>query len=80
MFDKSLFATSNQIQTAAINAMVVAGGGGGGHDGGGAGGSGIVKIWYSGANRATVTGGTTATVGSFTVHTFTTSGTIAFSS
>ena len=39
----------------------------------GAGGSGVVIIAYPGAQRGS--GGTVTTVGSFTVHTFTTSGT-----
>ena len=56
-----------------------AGGGGGGWPGsgtggnGGAGGSGIVVISYPGAQRGT--GGTVTSVGGFTIHTFTTSGT-----
>jgi len=55
------------------------GGGGGGFyqygPGGGAGGSGIVIVRYPGAQRAT--GGTVTSVGGYTVHTFTTSGTFA---
>lgn len=54
------------------------GGGGGSHyvtsNAGGAGGSGIVVIRYPGSARAT--GGTITTVGSDTLHTFTTSGTL----
>jgi hypothetical protein len=59
------------------------GGGGGGGAGGStpastaAGGSGIVVIRYPGAARAT--GGTITTVGTDTVHTFTSSGTLLFS-
>jgi hypothetical protein len=53
------------------------GGGGGSHynvtNKGGEGGSGIVVIRYAGAQKAT--GGTITTVGNYTVHTFTTSGT-----
>lgn len=53
------------------------GGGGGGKNGsnGGAGASGIVIISYSTASGITATGGTITTVGSNTVHTFTSSGT-----
>ena len=53
------------------------GGGGGSHynltNKGGEGGSGIVVIRYAGVQKAT--GGTITTVGNYTVHTFTTSGT-----
>ena len=55
------------------------GGGGGGanqpatNTGGGAGGSGIVIVRYPGSQRAT--GGTVTSVGGYTIHTFTTSGT-----
>ena len=52
------------------------GGGGGGawqNTSGGAGGSGIVVVRYLGSQRAT--GGTVTTVGEYTIHTFTTSGT-----
>ena len=53
------------------------GGGGGGHLyynlGGGAGGSGIIIVRYPGSQRAT--GGTVTSVGGYTIHTFTTSGT-----
>ena len=67
------------IPTAVVN---TGGGGGGGSywasnggwsTGSGAGGSGIVIIQYAGSQKAT--GGTVTTVGSNTVHTFTTSGT-----
>jgi|688.fasta_scaffold35807_4 hypothetical protein len=67
------------IPTAVVN---TGGGGGGGsywasnggwYTGSGAGGSGIVIIQYAGSQKAT--GGTVTTVGSNTVHTFTTSGT-----
>lgn len=51
------------------------GDGGGGSTAGGSGGSGVVVIRYLGASRGT--GGTITTVGSFTVHTFTASGTLA---
>jgi hypothetical protein len=44
------------------------------NDSGKAGGSGIVIVRYVGAARAT--GGTITTVGNYTVHTFTTSGTL----
>jgi hypothetical protein len=49
------------------------GGGGGGATYGGSGGSGITIIKYAGSQRGT--GGTVTTSGSFTVHTFTSSGT-----
>lgn len=55
------------------------GGGGGGANqpatstGGGAGGSGIIIVRYPGSQRAT--GGTVTSVGGYTIHTFTTSGT-----
>jgi hypothetical protein len=52
------------------------GGGGGGDDGnGGAGGSGIVIVSYAGSQR--FTGGTVTTSGGNTIHTFTSSGTLA---
>ena len=57
--------------------LVIAGGGGGGGNGGsgagGNGGSGIVILQYLGSQKGT--GGVVTTVGSYTVHTFTTSGT-----
>ena len=59
------------------NGSANTGGGGGGYlysgNGGGSGGSGIVIIRYKGPQKAT--GGTVTTVGSETVHTFTSSGT-----
>ena len=62
----------------AAGANTGSGGGGGSHynvtNDGGAGGSGIVVIRYTGTARAI--GGTITTVGSDTVHTFTTSGTL----
>jgi hypothetical protein len=52
--------------------------GGGGGGGGGAGGSGIVIVRYltSSASGLTVTGGTKTTSGSYTIHTFTSSGSL----
>ena len=72
---------SNQLATAGTTNTGGGGGGGGyGNNGptgtataGGAGGSGIVIIRYLGTPRAT--GGTVTTVGSYTYHTFTNSGT-----
>ena len=62
----------------AAGANTGSGGGGGSHyyltNDGGAGGSGIVVLRYPGGPRGT--GGTISTVGSDTVHTFTTSGTL----
>lgn len=62
----------------AAGANTGSGGGGGSHfnltNDGGAGGSGIVVVRYPGAQRAV--GGTITTVGTDTVHTFTTSGTL----
>ena len=59
------------------NGSANTGGGGGGYlysgNGGGSGGSGIVIIRYKGPQKAT--GGTVTTVGTETVHTFTSSGT-----
>jgi hypothetical protein len=51
------------------------GGGGGGYPStaGAAGGSGIVVVSYEGAQRGT--GGTITSVGGYTIHTFTASGT-----
>jgi hypothetical protein len=49
------------------------GGGGGGNANGGSGGSGVVIIRYAGAQRGT--GGTVTSVGGYTIHTFTSSGT-----
>ena len=61
------------------NAVSNKGGGGGGGGAweyyGGAGGSGIVIVRYQGAQRAT--GGTVTTSGSYTIHTFTGSGTFS---
>jgi hypothetical protein len=49
------------------------GGGGAGNGNSGAGGSGIVILRYLGAQRGT--GGTITSVGGYTIHTFTSSGT-----
>jgi len=53
------------------NGTANTGGGSGGRNTG-VGGSGVVIIWYTGAQRGT--GGTVTTSGTFTIHTFTTSG------
>jgi hypothetical protein len=69
----------SQTNTPGGNAGANTGGGGGGgshynsNNKGGEGGSGIVVIRYAGAQKAT--GGTITTVGGYTIHTFTTSGT-----
>lgn len=72
-------ATNSQANVAGSNAGANTGGGGGGGshynltNSGGSGGSGIVVIRYPGPQIAT--GGTVTTVGSDTVHSFTSSGT-----
>lgn len=61
------------IGTATAGTANTGGGGGGTHTGtAGAGGSGVVIFRYAGAQRGT--GGTVTTSGSYTIHTFTTSG------
>ena len=57
----------------AISGTPNTGGGGGGGYAGAAGGSGIIIVRYPGSQRAT--GGTVTSVGGYTIHTFTTSGT-----
>ncbi len=74
--------TSSSMNGVAGTANTGGGGGGGGANGGnsgngGNGGSGIVIIKYAGAPLAT--GGTITQSGGFTIHTFTGSGTFAFS-
>jgi hypothetical protein len=65
-----------------IDAVANKGGGGGGSGGnwatGGAGGSGVVIVRYLTANLSdrTITGGTATTSGSYTIRTFTASGSL----
>jgi hypothetical protein len=64
------------VSSAGNGTVNTGGGGGGGFNTGGNGGSGIVIVAYLGAQRGT--GGTVTTVGSYTLHSFTTTGTFTY--
>ena len=68
---------AGSLGTGANGTANTGGGGGGGHSGsGGSGGSGVVIIRYTTADFGTCSGGTMSTIGSETMHVFTSSGTL----
>lgn len=71
---------ANSAAAGANGTVNLGGGGGGGGTGGGTGGSGVVIISYVTGALAGASGGSITTSGGNTIHTFTASGTFAFTS